>query len=164
MFNPVAANWYKQARSSEDLVARATRHRKPRSSEGSLARAKNSMLQVCNPEVRSSDRMLARANNSNPQVCNQTHARATERSLERRTNQLARAKKISLEPRNTAIRSIPRCSRSLERRNPGSSDGPKTKSSLERLTARSSEGSKFWAATLCSQTLPTCNKPAQCIP
>ncbi|KAF5961877.1 hypothetical protein HYC85_003086 [Camellia sinensis] len=53
-----------EARSREDLVARATRNRKSSLERRNLARAKNSMLQVCNPEARSSDRILARAKNS----------------------------------------------------------------------------------------------------
>ncbi|KAF5959258.1 hypothetical protein HYC85_000467 [Camellia sinensis] len=63
--------------------------RKPRSSEENLARAKNAMLQVCNPGARSSDRMLARARNSKTYTS------------------LARAKKISLGRISTSLRSIP---------------------------------------------------------
>ena len=80
---------------------------KPCSSEEKLARAKNSMLQVCNPEARSIEETLARAKKhcsqvytrrkhslerrnpgSNHQTPNSTLARATDISLERRTKYL----------------------------------------------------------------------------
>ena len=88
--------------------------RKTRSSEEKLARTKNSMLQVCNPEAGSSDRVLARAKNSKTYTS------------------LARAKKARSSQETQLSGLKPRRSLSLERPNPGSSEGPKT-------TARSSD-------------------------
>ena len=66
MFKTLLSADIKHARSSEDLVARATRHKKTRSSQEPLARAKNSNLQVLQPEARSSDQLLARAKHQKP--------------------------------------------------------------------------------------------------
>ncbi|KAF5951411.1 hypothetical protein HYC85_009355 [Camellia sinensis] len=75
-----------KARSSEDLVARATRHRKLRSSQGSLARANN-------PKARSSERNLARAKDSNPQIS--THNLDQVRKLKSAMTRLtARVQKV----------------------------------------------------------------------
>ena len=105
--------------------------RNPRSSEGKRARAKNTMHQVANPGARSSDRILARA------------------------------KEISLERRNTALRPIlDAISRSSEY-NLARATRHKTtlaratKSSLERTTQKLDSNTWFTNPTNLKQTCPT---------
>ncbi|CAL5362245.1 unnamed protein product [Camellia sinensis] len=145
------------ARSSEDLVAQATKHRKstleprrPCSSQqpkSSLERKKSRSSEELKPsglkpDTRSSEGTPARAKNELTRSSEEKLARAKNLCSQVLLQNaiLARSKKPWLERRT------------------------KTKSSLERRTASSSEGSKFWAATLCSQAQPTCYKPAHCIP
>ena len=144
----------KHARSSEAFVARATRHRKlsleprsPRSSQklkSALERKNAHSSQQLNPtglqpEARSSDRPLARAKNKPDRSSEEKLARAKKcnSQVQNQTQSFARAKPLWLDPPDT------------------------TQLSLEQPTPRSSEGPKIWAATLGSQTQPTCNKPAQ---
>ena len=105
--------------------------------------------------------MLARANNSNPQVCNHKHARATDLSLERRTNQTARAKKSSLEPKTSALRSnSKRNPRSIEATLARAKDQNKEiarakNCSLERRVKILDSNTWFLNPTNLKQTCPT---------
>ncbi|CAL5438918.1 unnamed protein product [Camellia sinensis] len=119
--------------------------RKPRSSKEKLARAKNAMLQVCNPAARSSDRMLARARNSK-----------TYTSLSRLSEEnLARANKHCPQV-------YTRHNRSLERSKAGSSQKTQnttlaraTNPWLERPTQKLDSNSWFTNPTNLKQTCPT---------
>ena len=79
--------------------------RKPHSSEKKLARAKNAMLQVCNPGARSSDRILARAKKHCPQAYTRRN-----RSLERSKSgsSLKTQKQTSIERPNPVSRDQPK--------------------------------------------------------
>ena len=118
MFKTLLSADIKHARSSEDLVARATRHRKlsleprsPRSSQKlksalerknarSSQQLKPSGLQ---PEARSSDRPLARAKNKPDRSSQEKLARAKKcnSQVQNQTQAFARAKPLWLDPPDT---------------------------------------------------------------
>ena len=115
MFKTLLSADIKHSRSSEDLVARATRHRKlslePRSScssqklksalERKQARSRQQLEPSgLQPEARSSDRPLARAKNKPDRSSQEQLARAKKRNsqVQNQVQALARAKPLWLDP------------------------------------------------------------------